>query len=112
MATIATQSGRIINERECAGKTVAALAVGPDEAGIRFTDGTWFYLEASPDDDSCVIDCRYATPTDGLALDIGLIDRAEYERRQAKQKADAELVDRARYEYLKRKFEPATKPTT
>lgn len=103
---------RIENVQECAGKIVVVAIRHFDVLGIRFTDGTyyWAVAESTGCDDEASINDYHCYPDNTYALKLGIIGQSEYDRAEAKMKADREEFDRAVYERMKAKFEPKGNP--
>lgn len=95
---------------DAAGKTIARVARtwSDNQLAIVYADGTFSYLRACPnyDCDPVIEDTK---PDDYEAKECGLIDDAEYKRRQdaiqAMRAIASAEAERKQYEALKAKFE-------
>lgn len=76
------------NDTMLVGKTIAAGDIWHHLVGFRFTDGTWIYgrTEIGGFGDQAIVDWT-ATPDHEDLFDIGVIDRAEYGLRMARDRA-------------------------
>src|SRR6185312_3905786 len=99
-----TKFVQVMEATECDGKVIAGVHHGWNALGLVFTDGTFLWLQAESDFDSTAgITCA-AAPDLTDALGMGLMDRAEFDRVVATEKADADRKERQEYERLRTKF--------
>jgi hypothetical protein len=96
---------RVDHPEDCTGKTVVGVISSSDCLGFRFADDTYLFCRADMDvyGENPGIDAG-AMPDDYEALSLGLIDDAEYERREAEAAARDVTRERAEYERLRAKF--------
>jgi hypothetical protein len=102
------ESRRIRDIGACVGKTIADVHTGYTSLGLRFTDGTYWWLQAGDEADLN----ESLSMADDDFLNLGLIDNEEYDRRVAVAKGkpaeSIERWERQEYERLKAKFEGQT----
>lgn len=102
---------RVTKSADLIGKTISGSSgVYGHTVGLGFTDGTYFYakaVEGSICDDGPDLDMQYEQPEASEALQMGIIDQAEYDRCLAKQVEDREKYERAELDRLRAKFERA-----
>ena len=94
-------------DKHLPGKTVVKVCYGGQFMGIVFDDNTFIFLSAS----SWAMDYG-GRIDDAWKVDLGLLSKMEYERKQREQKKQADAFHRARmrekYEELKKVFEEPT----
>lgn len=104
-----TDHTRVSEPAELVGKTITGSSkLYSHTVGIAFADGTFFYakaVEGSFSDDEPDIDMRHELPEASEALQMGIIDQAEYDRCLAEQVAEREKYEKAEFERLRAKFE-------
>lgn len=112
MNNFKTTFERIDDIEDCVGKTIAAVRDTYEAIGLRFTDNTYYCAAAQGDDDDAYMESRHFVMETKDALNLGIIDQAEFNRAEQQAKDEAMAEELKHLNRLKAKYEPRDKPTT
>jgi hypothetical protein len=98
-------AGKQVRTGEVEGKTIAHGCYDGVRLGLRFTDGTYLYVEAADDGFEDVSLEPQAEININDAAELGLIAADDFLAWKAERLRQEEEQDRAEYERLKAKFE-------
>jgi hypothetical protein len=105
MADFKTNYKRITHFPDCIGKTIEDVVDDFDAIGFRFTDGFYLWCKVILDWGDCPnIETNSAPPGAGVALVLGLIDEAEFDRIKAEQDEEQKRQDLLEFERLRAKL--------
>lgn len=85
------------------GKRIAAAIGDVSRVGLRFTDGTWIYFEATGDEDMPTIECDARIDDDDMEA-LGVIDHAEFQARNDARNAQELARKREEFERLRKEL--------